>query len=496
MVSAPRTRVREIAAVLMLVLASASSTASSLRTWRDGPAGALLTQDEYRQFGELSTEAARRNFIERFWMSVERNTGGTGSDFRRTFERRCEAANARFEFAGQEGWRTDRGRVFLALGEPSSSRREPGDVNAIEKEVWTYGASGQGPESTFRVVFYRCTDGGYRIDPRCSIGHDSSSVAFDGERAEQIRRIRELDHMGALGHQLSMLEALLAPVPSGASSPARLETSKGRDGALPKVSAVLSRPASAHSLDDSVFFFRAADGTVLTFLTLKLLPTEDGTAGTMPSYAGPYLGAVTIEELPDAPSRTVALDTVAKTGNSERASFFGRVQLKAGRRYAARYAVRDGTRDEVFVRKTMIGVPDLSSGFSVSSIVPAERFGPAGPGSGVFQVGSEEVVPQPGGAFSRSELLRLYLQVYDAAIDPDTSRARIDVVFRFFRTGNGASKRYGKPCSVRGASGASMGLALPIGDWPAGSYRVEVTLHDRVAERRTTAEGRFSIVAD
>jgi hypothetical protein len=39
-------------------------------------------------------------------------------------------------------------------------------------------------------------------------------------------------------------------------------------------------------------------------------------------------------------------------------------------------------------------------------------------------------------------------------------------------------------------------LALPIGDWPTGPYRVEVELWDRVAERRTSAEGQFSIVAD
>jgi hypothetical protein len=138
----------------------------------------------------------------------------------------------------------------------------------------------------------------------------------------------------------------------------------------------------------------------------------------------------------------------------------------------------------------------MNAGFSASSIVPAQAFGPATPGSGRFHVGSEEVVPKSGGAFLRSDLLRLYLQVYDAAVDVKTSQARVDVSFRFYRTANGAAKRYGKPFSVRGASGASMGLALPIGDWPPGPYRVDVELHDRVADRRTAAEGRFSIVAD
>ena len=161
-----------------------------------------------------------------------------------------------------------------------------------------------------------------------------------------------------------------------------------------------------------------------------------------------------------------------------------------------RYAVKDGPRDEIFVRSALVGVPDLGRGFSASSIVPAEQFGPAGSGAGKFQVGSEEVVPKAGAVFRRSELLRLYLQVYDAAIAPETSLPRVDVVFRFYRPVNGTRKRYGKPCSVRGAVGASMGLALPIGDWPTGPYRVVVELHDRVSDARTTTEGSFSIVAE
>jgi hypothetical protein len=224
--------------------------------------------------------------------------------------------------------------------------------------------------------------------------------------------------------------------------------------------------------------------------------------GAAPARAH-YLGVVSIEESGrrgkdpgESPPRTVALDATPGGGGGTGAVFLGRVYLHAGRTYAVRYAVEDGSRGEIWVRNAVVSVPDLSGGLSSSSIVPAERFGPAGSAPGAFQVGSEEVVPKPASAFRRSELLRLYLQVYDAAIDPQNGAPRVDVVFRFYRTGSGIAKRYGKPFSVRGAAGASMGLALPIGDWPAGAYRVEVELHDRVGEQRTTAEGRFTIAAD
>jgi hypothetical protein len=259
---------------------------------------------------------------------------------------------------------------------------------------------------------------------------------------------------------------------------------------------------AVHALENATYFFRAQDGTVLTLLTVELLAASDAgdviARGTDPSYRG----AVSVEEtgrrgedLPNTSPREIPLEAVRGTGADGRApAFFGRVYLQPGRTYAVRYAVKDGARDQVFVRNDLLGVPELSHGFSVSSIVPAEEYGPAGAGDGRFQVGSEEVVPKAGGAFRRSELLRLYLQVYDAAVSPETTLSKVDVVFRFYRLIKGVSKRVGKPYSVRGAAGASMGLALPIGDWPTGPYRVVVELHDRVSEARATAEGSFAIV--
>jgi hypothetical protein len=258
-----------------------------------------------------------------------------------------------------------------------------------------------------------------------------------------------------------------------------------------------------HALENATYFFRAKDGTILTLLTLELLASREGAGPPVAGLNPSYLGAASVEEtgrrgedLPETSARAVALDAAKGPGKDGTANFVGRVYLEPGRTYAVRYAVKDGPRDEIFVRSALLGVPNLGRGFSTSSIVPAEQFGPAGPGAGNFQVGSEEVVPKAGGVFRRSELLRLYLQVYDAAIAPETLMPRVDVVFKFYRPINGTRKRYGKPCSVRGAVGASMGLALPIGDWPTGPYRVVVELHDRVSDARTTTEGSFSIVAE
>ena len=264
-----------------------------------------------------------------------------------------------------------------------------------------------------------------------------------------------------------------------------------------------SMAVRAHALENATFFFRAKDGSVLTLLMLELLNDGNrpaaGTDGGVPAYAG----AASVEEsgrrgeeLPGAASRAVPLEIAPGVAREGTASFAGQVYLQSGHSYAVRYVVKDAARDEIFLRSALLVVPYLTGGFSASSIVPAAEFGPAGPGTGGFQVGSEEVVPKAGGVFRRSELLRLYLQVYDAKPDPETLVPRVDLIFRFYRSVKGSSKRYGKPLKVRAAAGASMGLALPIGDWPPGPYRVLVDLHDRVGDGRITTEGAFSIVEE
>jgi GWxTD domain-containing protein len=505
--SVSKTTMRKLAGLVLAAAASISPTApaSPLKSWRDGPVNELLTADEYRQFGALVTDEERRGFIDRFWQGIEGLSGGARSSYRETFERRCETANARFETGAKEGWRTDRGRVLLALGEPAAIRREPGDANSIEKEIWSYGASGGGREPALTIVFYRCADGEHRLDRTCAVDRDSTSVAYDIEREEYLERLLDANPQVENERLLGMLAGLLLPMPGGVPL-ARTHALAAGGIAAPAVAPLppSAKPSSAHALEDRTYFFRAQDGSVLTLVALEVLARREFEGErTAPPDREDTLGAVTLEEtgrggedLPDTSPRTITLDAGTTKERGERLVLFGRAYLRAGGTYAMRYAVRDGARDEILVRNAVVGVPDLAGGFSASSIVPAERFGPAEPGSDRFQVGSEEVVPKPGGVFKRSELLRLYLQVYDAALDRVTSKPRVDVVFHFFRTGGGSAKRFGKPFSVRGAAGASMGLALPIGDWPAGPYRVEVELHDRVAEQRTTAAGRFSIAAE
>jgi GWxTD domain-containing protein len=485
---------------VLAAVGRSSGSPAPLKLWRDGPSRYLLTDEEYQRFGHLADDRARQAFIDAFWKKLDREPGTERNEFREAFESRCSTANTRFETIAAPGWETDRGRAYILLGEPSVVRHEPGGVQAVEKEVWIYGDA-EARDSDLRVDFYRCLNGDYRLEPSCPPPWDGTSVALDWDRENVFRRIRDSNPGLTRGRLRNFVGWLLAPVPGGMAVPApaagpTASTVEPTPGAHPNAHGS-GDDDGVHALEAAAYFFRAQDGNVLTLLSLELLGTEPPPADAE-TAAAPYLGAVSIEPLGGSgPEQTVPLRL--EPGGTPRgpALFSGEAYLEPGKTYTLRYAVKDGASDTILVRHTRLAVPDLNRGLASSSIVPAERFGPAVPEEEArHRVGSESVVPKAGAIFKHGDLLRLYLQVYDAAIDPRTNMPRVDVVFRFYVEVKGALRRVREPFSVRGASGASLGLALPVGDWPAGLYRVSVDLKDRVGGERTAAEAKFRIVAD
>ena len=51
---------------------------------------------------------------------------------------RVKKSNDRYTSMGREGWKTDRGRVYLTYGEPSEIERFPNQTNTKPYEIWHY----------------------------------------------------------------------------------------------------------------------------------------------------------------------------------------------------------------------------------------------------------------------------------------------------------------------------------------------------------------------
>jgi GWxTD domain-containing protein len=97
----------------------------------------VATVQEKDQYKSLSTVEAKREFIYKFWKARDENTSNPKGSYQ-NYMKRINESNDRFSAMGKEGWKTDRGRVFLVYGEPSEIQRYPNQTDVKPYEIWQY----------------------------------------------------------------------------------------------------------------------------------------------------------------------------------------------------------------------------------------------------------------------------------------------------------------------------------------------------------------------
>jgi hypothetical protein len=70
-------------------------------------------------------------------------------DLRDRYLQATRFANENFRSFAREGWRTDRGRVYLIYGQPDDIERFPSSDEAKPYEIWTYNGIEGGVEFIF-----------------------------------------------------------------------------------------------------------------------------------------------------------------------------------------------------------------------------------------------------------------------------------------------------------------------------------------------------------
>ncbi|PYT07004.1 MAG: hypothetical protein DMF49_09570, partial [Acidobacteria bacterium] len=100
----------------------ATTALQGLAGWSEGPVRYLLSRSEEQEFRKLPDEPARALFIVRFWHRWDPTPGTLENETRREFWKRVLDANRRFKESVRPGWMTERGRIFIQLGEPDQEQ--------------------------------------------------------------------------------------------------------------------------------------------------------------------------------------------------------------------------------------------------------------------------------------------------------------------------------------------------------------------------------------
>ncbi|MEJ2617244.1 MAG: GWxTD domain-containing protein [Ignavibacteriaceae bacterium] len=98
----------------------------------------IATSNEIEQYEGLKTLEGKRKFIYEFWKSRDTNPATALNEAYLDYMNRVQKCNEKFSYMGREGWKSDRGRVYLMYGEPSEIERFPNQQNTKPYEIWHY----------------------------------------------------------------------------------------------------------------------------------------------------------------------------------------------------------------------------------------------------------------------------------------------------------------------------------------------------------------------
>lgn len=86
---------------------------------------------EKEQFEALKGVDAKRKFLSDLWRK-------RGPGTREQYLSRVSYSNSNFNVMGREGYRTDRGRVYIMYGAPDDVERHPNEVDSRPYEIWSF----------------------------------------------------------------------------------------------------------------------------------------------------------------------------------------------------------------------------------------------------------------------------------------------------------------------------------------------------------------------
>jgi len=127
------------------------------RSWLEEEVVTIITPQERDVFRKLQTDRERDIFIEAFWKHRDPTPNTPENEFKTEHYRRLGFADRRFgRSAPLPGRKTDRGRIYIILGEPNDIQRYDAKAEVVPCEVWFYQDKVEmGLPPGFNLVFFQ-----------------------------------------------------------------------------------------------------------------------------------------------------------------------------------------------------------------------------------------------------------------------------------------------------------------------------------------------------
>ncbi|MEP6947369.1 MAG: GWxTD domain-containing protein [Acidobacteriota bacterium] len=489
------------------------------KKWINNDVAYIITKEERKAFMSLTTDEERENFIENFWRRRDPNPDTEENEYREEYYERIAYANEHYA-SGIPGWKTDRGRTYIAWGKPDSVESHPSGGSYDRP---SYEGGGSTTTYPFETWFYRHLDGigdGIEIEFVDPTGTGEYRIARDANEKDALATVpgaglttneqlglsdksdRISGQMGANGsnyqrEQDSPFRRL--EIINGLQSPPAVKFSD-LQSSLTDSPVVDNNPLA---FDLRVDFFRQSDDRVITAFTIqttnKELKFEDsGGLQTAKMNIFARITAVSGKRSGIFEDSVVTNATASELAEmKDRKAVYQKAMALAPGTYKVDVVVRDVVTGNKGIVNMGFTVPKYDEKkLSTSSLILTSTLRNTTDRDigQMFVVGNAKVVPNLSGAYKRGQEVGLYLQVYNADIDQTTLRPSVDVSYILTKGGKEVLRQ---PENWEGMSDSGQRLTLarllPTAAMPLGDYEIKVEIKDRVTGQVVENKGKFTI---
>jgi GWxTD domain-containing protein len=497
------------------------------KRWLDEDVKYIISGEERKAFVQMSTDDERENFIEQFWMRRDPTPDSMENEYKEEHYRRIAYANERYA-SGIQGWKADRGRIYIAYGPPDEIESHPsggsyqrpydeggGFTSTYPFEIWRYRwLEGIGSDILLEFVDPTMT-GEYRLtmdpsekDALLNVPGAGLTLSEQMGLTTKADRFRRTDgtRMGTpIGGSQSMrynqFERLQLYANIFKPPPVKFKD----------LEAIVDSSIEYNTLpfEVAIHYVRVTNSSVLTGVTVMLknkdlvFKEEDGLHKAVANIFG-RLTTVT-RRVHTTFEDTVSIQTTAERLQKEadRASIYNKSEALLPGMYRLELVVKDLVGETMGTYRTALRVPSYDDeALASSSLILAdkiERVPVRSLGTGQFVIGSSKVRPRLGDAFKRNEKMGIYMQVYNLGQHEETQRPEGKVTYQIARLDNPDELLLDfseDVNTIRGASARQVVIekVLPLSSLEAGEYRLSLQVDDTIKNESLTPTATFTVL--
>jgi GWxTD domain-containing protein len=495
------------------------------RKWLTEDVAYIITDEERAAFKRLATDEEREQFIEQFWLRRDPTPDSAENEFKEEHYRRIAYANERFA-SGIPGWKTDRGRIYIAYGPADEVESHPSG-GTYERPI----EEGGGTTSTFPFEKWR-----YRYLE--GIGTDIIIEFVDPTMTGEYRMTMDPSEKDALLYVpnagLTLYEQM--GITSKVDRFSRTDGTRLGTGTMPLPNrmnqferlqqfANLQKPPSIKfkDLEAAVTstirynmlpirvradYMRMTNSTILTNITAQLdrkdlqFRDKEGQSEAVVNIYGRITSMArrvvnVFEDVVTVPVPTELLAEAAKGSSIYQKS----IPLPPGT-YRLNLVVKDIVGGNMTNYEMALNVPRYDDEtLGQSSLVLAdliEKVPTKQIGTGQFVIGASKVRPRVNETFKKDEKMGIYLQLYNFQPDEKTQKPNATVDYEVVKNGSN-EKIFEFSEEVQKVEGASaqqytIEKILPLQNLEPGDYTLRLKVTDKNANSTLTSEGKFKVI--